>query len=75
MVLAMKRELKMQKVMSRGAMLADTQDLDFLEYWLSRPIVERLDEIERLRQIQHGADYATTHLLSRSDLRIQCRRG
>lgn len=63
------------KKMSRGMLAGDKQDEEFLEYWLSRPIEERLDEIERLRKIQHGADYATTSRLSRSDLRIERRKG
>ena len=30
---------------------------DSLEYWLSRPVVERLQALERLRRICYGADY------------------
>ena len=31
---------------------------DALEYWLSRPVVERLQALERLRRIFYGPDYA-----------------
>jgi hypothetical protein len=31
---------------------------DALAYWLSRPVVERLQALERLRRIFYGPDYA-----------------
>lgn len=65
----------MERVMRRGRIEDDRQDLEFYQYWRSRPIGERLSEIERLRQIMHGKDYGTSARLSRPDLRIQRRRG
>jgi hypothetical protein len=68
-------ERKIDLTMRRGRMEDDRQDREFLAYWRSRPIEERLVEMERLRQIMHGSDYATALRLSRTDLRLQRRRG
>ena len=65
---------RMERVMRRGRMEDDHQDLEFYQYWRSRPMGERLAEIERLRMIMHGKDYGTAERLSRSDLRIERRR-
>jgi hypothetical protein len=35
---------------------------DSLQYWLSRPIVERLQALERLRRISYGHTVATGRL-------------
>jgi hypothetical protein len=35
---------------------------DALEYWLSRPVVERLQALERLRRIWYGPTYASEGL-------------
>jgi hypothetical protein len=68
-------EPRIERVMRRGRIEDDPHDRESLRYWLSRPMAERIAEIERLRQIMHGKDYATTLRLSRSDLRIERRRG
>lgn len=65
------REMKM--VMTKGR-ITDGPDLDFLTYWLSRPMAERIAHVEELRRDYHVKDYDTRCRLSRSDLRIE-RRG
>lgn len=53
--------------------LDDDQDyLDAL-YWLSRPVEERLAEVERLRRMEHGEDYEITQRLDRSALVLERR--
>ena len=48
-------------------------DLERMQYWLTRTPGERLEEVERLRRLVHGDDYATRLRLNRSELRIQTR--
>ena len=64
---------KIEMVITKGR-LSDDQDLDTLRYWLGRPMEERFSAMEELRQAWHGEDYALTHRLSQSDLRIQRRK-
>ena len=67
-----RREIKM--VMTQGR-IEDDQDADFLEYWLSRPMAERIAHVEELRRDHHGDDYETRDRLPRSALRMQRRPG
>lgn len=67
---------RMDKQTGGGHALADDrQDVDLIAYWLSRPPHERLAEVERLRRLYHGEDYATASRLRRSDLRLERRAG
>ena len=63
---------KIELVLRKGR-LNDDQDREFLEYWLSRPMEERIAHVEELRRWYHGEDYETTQGLSRADLRIERR--
>ena len=62
----------MEMTMRRGS-LSDDQDAEYVRYYRSRPIHERVEAMERLREAYYGKDYAATCRLSRSDLRIQRR--
>ena len=66
------RDIKM--VVTTGGIEED-QGAGFWEYWLSRPMAERIAHVEELRRNYHGEDYETRERLPRSSLRIQHRRG
>jgi hypothetical protein len=66
---------QMEMTMRRVKMEDADGDGETLAYWLTRPVAERIGEIERLRKLMHGENYGTAARLSRSDLRIQRRRG
>jgi HAMP domain-containing protein len=53
-------ELRMDRTKLSVAGLTDPDDA--LEYWLTRPIEERLQALERLRRISHGDAIASARL-------------
>jgi hypothetical protein len=54
--------------------LTDDQDWEYMQYFLSRPVEERVSAMEELRKAMHGENYATECRLSRSSLRAQFRK-
>lgn len=54
------QELRLDRAEFSVARLTDRDDA--LEYWLSRPIEERLQALERLRRISYGDTVATERL-------------
>lgn len=57
----------------RKGSIHDDHDLEYMNYFLSRPMEERFAAVEKLREAMHGEDYATKLRLSRSTIRIQRR--
>ena len=73
--MAVPKQREMEMVMRRVPLSEEARDPEYVAYWRSKSVAERLAEVERLRQIMYGKDYGTTARLSRSDLRIERRRG